>query len=205
MENHYNCIYMYINKVNGKRYVGQAVDFNKRHKRHVREHKQVIDRAIDKYGEENFEIIILKENLTEEEMNYWEDYYIESLGLYAKDGKGYNIAKGGIGGNTYVGKTEEEMIEIRKKLSESHKEKQLSEETKQKISDTQKEKNNPSLGKLIDRFDKNGNYIETKYRFEYVRDGFTGQNISACCRGKLKSVGRGKGIEKFIFKYHETE
>lgn len=34
MSNHFNCIYMYINKVNGKRYVGKAKDFNKRHKQH---------------------------------------------------------------------------------------------------------------------------------------------------------------------------
>ena len=27
MENHYNCIYMYVNKINGKGYVGKAEDF----------------------------------------------------------------------------------------------------------------------------------------------------------------------------------
>ena len=31
MENHYNCIYMYTNKINGNGYVGQAVDFKKIH------------------------------------------------------------------------------------------------------------------------------------------------------------------------------
>ena len=30
--NHYNCIYLYINKINNKKYIGQAKDFNKRHK-----------------------------------------------------------------------------------------------------------------------------------------------------------------------------
>ncbi len=29
MDNHYNCIYMYINKINGHKYVGQAKNFNK--------------------------------------------------------------------------------------------------------------------------------------------------------------------------------
>lgn len=39
MDNYYNCIYMYINKVNGKRYVGQAKDFVQRHKGHIRKHE----------------------------------------------------------------------------------------------------------------------------------------------------------------------
>ena len=30
MENHFNCIYMYENKINGKIYIGQAINFNKR-------------------------------------------------------------------------------------------------------------------------------------------------------------------------------
>ena len=37
MENHYNCIYMYINKINERKYVGQAKDFNKRHMTHMKE------------------------------------------------------------------------------------------------------------------------------------------------------------------------
>lgn len=36
MLNHFNCIYMYINKVNGKRYVGKAKDFNKRHNQYLK-------------------------------------------------------------------------------------------------------------------------------------------------------------------------
>ena len=29
MNNHYNCIYMYINKINGHKYVGQVINFNR--------------------------------------------------------------------------------------------------------------------------------------------------------------------------------
>ena len=80
-ENHYNCIYMYTNKINGKRYVGQTVDFKQRHKRHIsamtnendNEYDYPIQRAFRKYGLDNFEVKILKENLnTQCLLNFYE-------------------------------------------------------------------------------------------------------------------------------------
>ena len=50
---------------------------------------------------------------------------------------------------------------------------------------------------LVDRFDKQGNYVDTKYQFEYVEMGFHAGNISHCCKGRLKSTGG------YIFKYHK--
>ena len=50
--------------------------------------------AIQKYGWDNFEHIILKEKLTAEEADYWEKYYI-SLYQSQQPEKGYNILSGG--------------------------------------------------------------------------------------------------------------
>ena len=79
MKNHYNCIYMYINKINGKRYIGQTNDFIRRHMEHKKPstNEQPIDRAFNKYGTDNFEIIILAENLTQEQMNEYEKFFIK--------------------------------------------------------------------------------------------------------------------------------
>ena len=123
MENHYNCIYMYINKINGKRYIGQTKNFNRRHKQHIKKssNKYPIDRSLKKYGEENFDVIILKENLsTQCLLNLWESYYIEKYNCLSKDN--YNISSGGSNGNNFAGKTEEEMNDIKIKIGIKSKE-----------------------------------------------------------------------------------
>lgn len=50
---------------------------------------------LKKYGWDNFSHEILLSDLTEEEMEYWEDYYIEFYDSRNPD-KGYNIMKGGL-------------------------------------------------------------------------------------------------------------
>ena len=130
MENHFNCIYCYTNKVNGKKYIGQAVDFERRHKQHINQaynekriaYNQYFHNAIRKHGIENFEIEILKENLqNQDELNYWECYYIVEFDTLAKNQKGYNLASGGSNGNPLAGKSDEELAEIRRKNSEANK------------------------------------------------------------------------------------
>lgn len=142
MENYFNCIYCYTNKINGKKYVGQAVNFKKRHKQHISKssNRFIIDRAIKKYGIENFEIEILKENLeTRCLLNLWESYYINKLNTLDKE-KGYNMSGGGSNGNNFINKTDEEMQEIGKRISEAHKGKRHSQETKEKMRNSHKGK-----------------------------------------------------------------
>ena len=158
MENHYNCIYMYTNKINGKGYAGQTNDFNRRYKEHIDaminknndEYNKPIHCALRKYGLDNFDVEILKENLnTQCLLNLYECYYIKKFDLLCKNGKGYNISDGGSNGNPFAGKTEEEMEEIRQNMSEAHKDKKHSEETKQKMSETRKGENHPMYGKKL--------------------------------------------------------
>lgn len=53
-------------------------------------------KAIQKYGFKNFTVEILKDNLTEQEANYWEEYYIREWDATNPD-IGYNLARGGSG------------------------------------------------------------------------------------------------------------
>ena len=126
MKNHYNCIYMYVNKINEHKYVGQAKDFNKRHKGHISESKNKnrkeynlpFNKAIRKYGIENFDIIILKENLKNECLiNFYECYYINKYNCLSKEN--YNVSSGGHNGNPFAGKTEEEKNNIGQKMREA--------------------------------------------------------------------------------------
>ena len=205
-DNFENCIYMWKNKVNEKLYIGQAKDFRKR----TREHKYgtfnenqkynynlPLHRAIRKYGIENFEICILEKNLNDyNEMNQKEVYYIEKFDTLANNKKGYNVASGGGNANNFAGKTEEEMREIGKKISENRADvsgenhpfygKHHSDETKIKMSEARSGENNPRCRKII--------LLNTGEIFNYIKQaeenyGVAIPSISACCRGKRKSAG----------------
>lgn len=98
-------IYKITNKINGKIYIGQSKNIYSRWKRHIYYAKQCkypIQKAIIKYGKENFEFAIICE-CEEEELNEKEMYYIK---LFNSDDRkiGYNLT---IGGNTfsYTGKS----------------------------------------------------------------------------------------------------
>lgn len=134
--NYYNCIYMYVNKINGKRYIGQTKDFNKRHKQHIKLHKMIIDRAFDKYGEDNFEIIILAHDVpTQEQLDSYERFFIKRYKTFTSQ-HGYNVAEGGSNGNPRKDFTEEQLEGWKQKLREANLGKEMSQETKDKISNS---------------------------------------------------------------------
>ena len=146
MKNHYNCIYMYINKINGKRYIGQTNDFVRRHMEHKKPstNEQPIDMAFNKYGADNFDIVILAENLTEEQMNEYEKFFIKRYNTLVINDKGYNIKDGGQKENWMKYASEDKKEAFKQKCRERRGEKhprygmKVSEETKQKQSNSMK-------------------------------------------------------------------
>lgn len=93
------CIYKHTSP-NGKVYIGQTNDIKRRWGRNGKEYENspCFYNAILKYNWENFQHEIIEDNLTKEEANKKEKYYINKY--HAKDPNyGYNLADGGDGGN----------------------------------------------------------------------------------------------------------
>ena len=97
-----NVIYAYKKKSSNKIvYVGQTNNLDYRHKQHVKydpynpnnkEYNYPLSRGIRKYGENEYELIILEDNLTLEQLNDREIYWIKYYDTYFN---GYNQSTGG--------------------------------------------------------------------------------------------------------------
>ena len=151
----FGVIYMTQCKVNGKLYIGQKMIDTKDFNTYLGSGK-IFKQAVDKYGKDNFERIILEVAYSEEELDKFEIEYIELFDASEED-LFYNIALGGDGGslkgenNPNYGKHRSE--ETKKKISEAGRGKHRSEETRKRISESKKGKyigeNNPMYGKHL--------------------------------------------------------
>lgn len=77
-----NEVYLITNKVNGKRYVGITCrGFFARFQEHINAaacgSKAILHDAIRKYGPDNFDVILLEENIPDEMAGEREQYYIK--------------------------------------------------------------------------------------------------------------------------------
>jgi len=128
-------VYVLENLVSGKMYVGQTSNPSNRQKQHfsgVHHGTPLIERAILKYGTDQFDFVLLESLLSLEDANLRETYWIEELETLAPGG--YNLKEGGLGGGPDSPETR-----LKKSLSKQGKQnsfygKKHSEETKRKIS-----------------------------------------------------------------------
>ena len=153
-------IYLLRNKINNKFYIGQTkTTIKERLRKHIKpskNNKQIITRAIKKYGEQNFICEILFYAKSFEEMNIKEIEFIFEYNCIDKK-IGYNVDKGGNNFETYsvtreklrkarigkkmsennhfYGKTHSDTV--KKKISEIHNGKIISDYTKSKMSKSQ--------------------------------------------------------------------
>lgn len=127
--------------------------------------------AIIEYGWPNFEYSVLADNLTKEEADELECYYIN---YYDSVNQGYNTSSGGVSGASGVHRSDE----VKKRMSIGH-------------------LNHPALSKIVLQFTKDGQFIaEYPSIAEASRQtGISQSHICSCCGGKQKTAGG------FIWKY----
>lgn len=191
IEQHLNCVYCYVNTINGKIYVGQTVDFKNRHRTHVQQssNKYPIDQAFNKYGAKSFDVYILAENIESiDELNKIESNYIQLLDSLIKNGRGYNIRSGG--DNAPLSES------TKKKLSASKRGKTLTEEHKAKISRAVKGENNPMYGTVGELSPNFGRKHSEKTK-QKIREANIGKTVSNETKQKISEsrLGKYKGKE----------
>lgn len=134
-------VYKISNNVNDKVYIGQTIKpLLKRFQQHCKPSNNCIKlrNAIQKYGNDNFcieTIITVQDQLTADAL---EKFYIK---LFDSIKKGYNITEGGRGGRGRRGSQgRKHSEETKKKISKSNKGRNLSKQTKRKMSESKKGK-----------------------------------------------------------------
>ena len=219
MSNNY-VVYVHINKTNGKRYygiTGMKPEYRWNHGKGYVNNKY-FSRAINKYGWDGFEHIIVARNLSKDEATWLE---IELIAAYDTTNidNGYNISSGGDCSAIGFHHTEE----AKKKMSETRKGENNgmygrthTEEVKRKLSESRKGKNNPMYGRtpskeIIDNLIKcrarQVVCVTTGEIFYTIADASRkykmkdSSYISACCRGRQKSAGKLPDGTKLVWRY----
>jgi|GEM_PF-2458611 group I intron endonuclease len=91
-------IYKIVNRVNGKVYIGQTIDFKRRIINHFSKLRQDKHRnshlqgSFNKYGEEVFDMVVVDKDIPVEDLSRVEQYYI--MDLFNSYYEGYNQTKG---------------------------------------------------------------------------------------------------------------
>lgn len=201
MSNKTYCVYSHKNKTNGKIYIGlTSMKPEERWRNGKGYHKGTHFRnAIDKYGWDGFIHKIIKNNLTKEEAEYWEQYYIALYNLTDRR-FGYNMSSGGeaggghpqteetrrkIGENgCHIGMTGKKHSEnTKKRMSESQMGHPVSEETRKKISEGHRRlRNREVYCEEIDCV-----FASLDEASEKIKRSKT--SIVYCCQGKQKTCG----------------
>lgn len=191
------CIYVHVNKVNGKIYIGQT--------HHLDPTKRWMSRgygyrnctyfwnAIQKYGWDNFEHIVLVEHLSLEMANIIEAELIKKYDSNNRY-KGYNIEFGGR--NSMLAES------TKKKISKAHKGLKVSDETKRKISKATKGKNNPFYGKKHSKATRQKmkeNHWDCSGENHYLY----GKHLSEETKQKLREANIGEN--SYWYGKHKTE
>lgn len=168
-------IYVHINKINGKLYFGQTKQENVKDRwdsGHGYKTCVAFNRAIEKYGWNNFDHIVLFEGLTLEMANLIETELIKKYET-TNPKYGYNITSGGL--NFKMSE------QTKEKLRQNHLGKHNSEISKEKLKQTWRNNGHPRKGKHHTEETKNKisqantGCKHSQEQIDYISEMFTGK------------------------------
>nr|DAE36965.1 MAG TPA: intron associated endonuclease [Bacteriophage sp.]DAH34586.1 MAG TPA: intron associated endonuclease [Bacteriophage sp.] len=192
---------------NGKRYIGLTSKENLQdrfHSGHGYKNNTDFNNAIIEFGWRNISHEVLASGLTSDEAEKIER---DMIAFYKSNDPeyGYNSYNGGLKGtkagkrtiarmktahskerNPMFGRTQTE--ETRRKISMAKKGKKLSDECKKKLSRALSGEKNPSAKPVL-QYDQEMNLLAIWRYIEEAAKATGANNISSCCRGKLKTSG----------------
>lgn len=208
-------VYMHKNQINGKVYIGQTSKSLNRRWGNGKCYATCpyFNHAIEKYGWDNFDHLLLNDNLSKDEADELEKYYIQKYESYNPE-HGYNISLGGSGLSGaikykdiykytldgYFVKYYKDIAEILKEnpnydgsaIRDAYNEKyaqaygfQWRKYYKEKVEDVKEHKANIGRTKIVYQYDLNGVFLR---QYNDVKDasestGFARSGISKACNG----------------------
>ena len=126
-------VYEIKNSINNKKYIGFCSKTPSTSLNYYGSGK-LINHAIEKYGKENFQKIVLKEFDNERDARSYEEYLIDKYDAI-NSSEYYNLTKGGFGGFSENCKTNQRSLETRNKISKANTGRVISVETRKKLHD----------------------------------------------------------------------
>lgn len=177
-------VYMHVSP-SGKKYIGvTSIGIKNRWKSNGSGYKKnkYFWSAIQKYGWDSFEHILIAENLQKEKAFELERFYIWWFKTNIRS-KGYNHSEGGESGAKGYKLTEEQ----RRTQSEAHKGIKHTDEWKRRSGERQKGENNPNYRGVVVCKETGECFNGTVEAAKFA--GVNKSNICACLRGRTKTSG----------------
>ena len=192
------CVYMHINKINGKMYIGWTSQVPENRWglngcKYDKKHHPAFYYAIKKYGWDNFEHIIFQDKLSENDAKLLE---VELIALYktnisrcGDEAMGYNMTDGGDGCTGY-----QHTETSKQKMSESHIGMSVTEDVRKRISEK-------LTGKIVSEETRNKLSIATKEsmtddRKQYLREINLGRQHTQDAKDKMRDCKVGKPLSR---------
>lgn len=178
-------IYAIVNKVNGKRYVGSAVNLRARFRKHIWElgrgshHSVKMQHAWEKYGRDSFDFIVLEVVQSQIDLLPREQFWIDSLQVCGD--AGYNMSPTA-GSNLGTKRSPETLAKMR----ESGLKYRASDETREKlrVANTGKKASPEKLAKM-------SALVKSPETIEKLRIAGTGRKLSPESIEKMRAFNLG--------------